>query len=109
MGQGREAGCAKLLAAHATAAGRGTLPSELVQHRAWAPDTLTLGRAVSFSCQGGTGGSWRDPGEPGPAAPPPPAPRLAAELTLDKQLRAIYLGPYGAGEQVCGNEEPRSH
>lgn len=38
----------------------------------------------------------------GPAAPP----RLTAELTLDKQLQAIYPGPYGAGEQVCGNDEP---
>lgn len=36
-------------------------------------------------------------------------PSLTAELTLDKQLQSIYLGPYGVGEQVCGNEEPSSN
>lgn len=40
-------------------------------------------------------------------SPSPPSP--LAELTLDKQLQSIYLGPYGAGEQVCGNEEPSSN
>ena len=34
---------------------------------------------------------------------------LTEELTLDKQLQSIYLGPYGVGEQVCGNEEPSSN
>lgn len=40
-----------------------------------------------------------------PALPP----SLTAESTLDKQLQSIYLGPYGVGEQVCGNEEPGSN
>lgn len=50
------------------------------------------------------------PGELGAAARAPSLPpSLTAELTLDKQLQSIYLGPYGVGEQVCGNEEPSSN
>lgn len=77
----------------------------------WALGSLTLGRALSFSSLGwacswsDAVGSWRLQ----PCTPPLPPPSPLAELTLDKQLQSIYLGPYGAGEQVCGNEEPSSN
>lgn len=43
---------------------------------------------------------WREEAEE--AAAPTGTHSLMEELTLDKQLQSIYLGPYGVGEQVCG-------
>ena len=74
----------------------------------WALDSLTLGRALSFSSLG-MDGSWSDAGGELAAAALHPSPSPLAELTLDKQLQSIYLGPYVVGEQVCGNEKPSSN
>lgn len=62
-------------------------------HLVPALSSAARGLLAAGAAQGGAG-------DGGPAAPPRPA----TGLTLDKQLQAIYLGPYGAGEQVCGND-----
>lgn len=79
----------------------------------------TLSRVESWAlpCEGGF--VLQSPGEVGAGdgektprvLRPPPAltHSLTEDLTLDKQLQSIYLGPYGGGEQVCGNEEPSSN
>ena len=62
---------------------------------------LVLGGLCPSAALGGGGsGMVGEAGGLG-AAGPAPAPSLAAEPTLDKQLQSIYLRPYGAGKQVC--------